>query len=385
MFPQGPRVCPVIAAAVLAVLAGCVRSGLVAPETPAITPQLLLRGEPLTGPEADPPPVEAPDLLAIDGEMRAFLAAHVDSGASSTTRLQQLLEAMVGSRGLAIAYAERSHTALQAFRSRQGNCLSLTSLVVSLGREAGLDVRFQEVDIPPDWSRSGNSLVLNRHVDARVVHAGGVHVVDFNRVVQRDGYVRRIIGDERARAHYHSNLAVERLQEHDTVGALVHLRAALEHDSRFAPAWVNLGVLYQRAGHPRWAEAAWREALRRGDADGVALSNLERLYRQQGDISIADALQARIVRHRLRNPYYRHFLAEQAYAAALYEEAVTHLRHAVRARPGEDAFAALLGLSYLRLGERAAGQRWLARAWELSDDPAQRAGYQGKLERLRAP
>ncbi|MBM4196836.1 MAG: hypothetical protein FJ197_07025 [Gammaproteobacteria bacterium] len=40
--------------------------------------------------------------------------------------------------------------------------------------------------------------------------------------------------------------------------------------------------------------------------DTVALSNLERLRRERGEIQLADAIQRRIRGHRLENPYFRY-------------------------------------------------------------------------------
>lgn len=324
------------------------------------------------------------DVLALDEEMRGFLAAHVDPTAPPNERLRQLLEAVMASGRLDVRYDNLTLTAAETFRRREGNCLSYTNLFVALARAAGVEARFQEVDVPPDWTQEGDAMVLNRHVDALVDSGDGRdRVVDFNVAEFRTSYDHRPISDERAFAHFHSNLGVERMQAGDSGGALGHFRRALGHDAGFAPAWINLGTLYLRAGYPDQAEATWRHALHIDAGETVALSNLERLYRQRGQFEAADSLRARIARHRAQNPYYRYFLARQAFAAADYDAAIAHLRFAIGRKENEDRFYALLGMSYLHRGDAQAAQRWMARAAEVAADEELQRHYQDKLERLR--
>jgi Flp pilus assembly protein TadD len=323
-------------------------------------------------------------MLALDENMRAFVATHVDRRAGAARRLRQLLDGLATSGLFSIDYDARTYTATETFHRRSGNCLSFTSMFVALAREAGLDTRFREVDIPPDWSRSGESFVLNRHIDAVVRLADGhEQVVDFNIEDFRAGYDHRLVSDARAYAHFHSNLGVEQMQAGEATRAAAHLRESAMRDPGYAPAWVNVGVLHLRAGRSAWAEAAWRHALGLDPHEAVALSNLERLYRQAGDLAAADELRGRIERHRLRNPYFRYHLAQRAYASRDYPLAIAHLRYAVRRKKHEDRFYALLGMSYLRSGDGKAAQRWMARAAEVAADEDLQRRYHSKLELLR--
>ncbi|GMW07172.1 MAG: hypothetical protein AMXMBFR8_19680 [Nevskiales bacterium] len=330
-------------------------------------------------------PLPDDDFLATDDAMRRFVAEHVSPHASAAVRLRQLLAAVMGEGGVGVAYGAQTYSAAEAFHRREANCLSFTAMFVALAREAGLDAQFQEVDIPPEWTRSGDSFVLNRHVDVLVRDSPGhERVVDFDIEDFRSSYDRRPIADRRALAHYHNNLGVERMQQGATVDALRHFRKAIEEDESFTPAWANLGSLYHRAGHAQWAVSAWRHVLDISPGEPVALSSLERAYRALGRPDLADEYRSRIERHRLGNPYFRYILARQAFSQQDYDTAIGHLRYATREKPAEERFAALLGLSYLRRGETAAAERWLARAARLSGDESLRAGYADKLDRLRA-
>jgi tetratricopeptide (TPR) repeat protein len=365
------------------VLAGCAARFPAEDLGPSTAPAELLRAAPLTG-VADPAPLPDAELLVVDADMRRFVAEHVSARASRATRLRELLDAVIGSGRFRLDYGDSTLTAAEAFHRREANCLSFTSLFVALAREVGLEANFQEVDIPPDWTLEGGSLVLNRHVDVVVRDdAGRDRVIDFQIEDFRASYDRRRVSDARGFAHYYSNLGVERMQAGDRLGALAYFRKALGADGRFVPAWVNLGSLYLRAGHPDFALASWQHALALDPGEAVALSNLERLHRQQGRTALADEIAGRLEHHRMRNPWYRYFLAQQAYGRGEYDAAIAHLERALREKRGEDRFAALLALSYLGRGDRAAARRWLARAEEIAADDESRRRYQGKLEKLR--
>jgi Flp pilus assembly protein TadD len=368
-------------ALVLALLAGC--ATLSRTDPPAISPAMLIAGQPLTG-GVEPPPLPEADILGLDADMRRFIAERVASTGKSRWRLRDLLRALLDDADFVIEYQERTYTAAEAFRLRRANCLAFTNLFVALAREAGLTVHYQEVDIPPDWSVNGAALMLSRHINT-LVDTGeqGEVVVDFNIADFRSSYDRRVISDARAQAHYYSNVGVERMGAGEPVLALQNFRKALAAEPAFVPAWINLAALYQRAGHGEWAEAAWRQALTVDPREYVAMSNLERRYRSTGRLAQADELQGRIRWHRRQNPYYRYQLAEAAFAAADYDEAIGHLRFAISSKPNEDRFYALMGFAYLRRGDISSAQRWLARAGEVAGDEKLKERYNGKLELLR--
>ncbi len=349
----------------------------------AITPEDLLSARPLTG-DGDLPQLPDADVLGLDAGMRDFVARHVDTSLSPERRLVQLLAAVIGDARFGVVYNHRTYTAAEAFHLREANCLSFTNMFIALAREARIPVRYQEVDVPPDWSVSGDMLVLSRHINVLVASRNaGDRVVDFNMADFHSAYDRRVIADTRARAHYYSNLGAERLQALQPLVAAAYFRKAIIEDAAFAPAWVNLGAVYLREGHPDWAQAAWWQALAVSPGEPAAISNLERVYRQEGRVELADDLRRRIQRHRAQNPYYRYYLAQQAFDAGQYAAAIGHLRFAVRANKSEDRFMALLGLSYLRQGDLRSARRWLAEAEAVADDTQQREHYHGKLELLQ--
>jgi Flp pilus assembly protein TadD len=298
-------------------------------------------------------------------------------------RLQQLSHAIISQESFGLTYDETTRTASETFRARRGNCLSFSNMFVAMARQVGLSVSFQEVDTPPDWSFRNDAFVLNRHVNVHVdLGREGEHVVDFNMADFRTSYDRRQISDARAMAHYHNNVAVERMQAGDTRSALSHFREAIHADPSFSPAWTNLGTLYSREGHPDHAEAAYRQALEADPHDLVAMSNLASLRERQGDRQEASRLRRRVSDHRLRNPYYRFQLARQAFEAQDYDTAIGHLDDAVRLKKNDDQLYFLLGLCHLKKGDQRKAERFLARAEEVAATDALKRRYADKLDIL---
>lgn len=352
-----------------------------------ITTDELLAGGPLAVAGTPPTLVAEEEVLAVTPEMRDFLAAHVDRKGGDKTKLHQLVSAMVEADSFGLVYDEITRTASQTFRDRRGNCLSFSNMFVAMARDVGLDVEFQEVDIPPDWTFDKDTFVLNRHVNI-FVSLGSMppRVVDFNIGDFKSTYNMWKVSDRRARAHFYNNIGVERMQAGDTSVALACFRRAIaDNDAGFSPAWTNLGTLYLRNGHSAHAEAAFLQALDANPTDLVAMSNLARLYERQGDRVRAEAFQKRVTEHRRRNPYYRYQLALQAYRAQDYDAAIDHLKYAIGKRVNEDRFYYLLGVCYLRKGDQRAAGRWLARAEEVAATDALKRRYSNKIDALLHP
>jgi tetratricopeptide (TPR) repeat protein len=316
--------------------------------------------------------------------MQEFLEKHVDLKGSDSLKLHQLASAIVDADTFGLVYDDKTRTASETFRARLGNCLSFSNMFVAMARHVGLNVQFQEVDVPPDWTLDKDTYVLNQHVNVYVdLGQAGVRVVDFNIADFKTSYEMRRIPDTRALAHYYNNIGVGRMQAGDTASALSCFRTAIaDGERRFSPAWANLGTLYLRAGHPAHAEAAYLQAVKANKSDLVAMSDLARLYEQLGDRERAAAYQKRVIHHRYLNPYYRYELARRAYIGKDYVAAIGHLKYAIRKRPNEDQFYFLLGACYLEKGDKRAAERWLAKAQEVAATDALKRRYSSKIDTL---
>jgi len=358
--------------------------GMAGVDASRISPEELLAGTVLDLDPKAPAVVSTAEVMALSDAMREFLDSHVDKDAGCFFRLKQLAHAIISDRTLRLEYEEVTRTAADAFETKKANCMSYTNMFVVLARGVGLDARFQEVDIPPDWTYANDTYVLNLHINIHVdLGLNGDQVIDFNIEDFNGDYTMRIISDERAMAHFFNNMGAELMQHGKLTEAFMAFRRALaENDQRFSPAWDNLGTLYIREGHPVHAEAAYLQALRADKSDLIAMSNLTALYGRRGDDAQAALYRNKVEMHRRRNPYYRYHLAWEALSAGDPDSAIDHLKHASRELKNEDRFCALLGVAYLKKGDEKKFRQWMRRAEELTSSDELRRVYSSKIERL---
>ena len=314
--------------------------------------------------------------------MRAFLQEHAPDHLAPRQRVDSILRAILDD-GLALEYDSfKTYTAEEVFYSKRGNCLSFTNLFVALAREAGIKVEFQEVEVPPNWERRGNSYLYNRHINA-LVHLpfGYQKAVDFDVAEFDIDYPRKRITDNYAMAQYYNNVAVYWLDQDKLKPAYLNLREAIELYPVAPYFWTNLGSLYRRLGDDVRAEASWLEALRMGD-EPSAMSNLARLYRNNSEELLAAWYEKGAEKYRRKNPFYLYELANITYDDGAYSETISLLKKAVRLRKDEHEFHRLLGLSYLRLGEKKAARHSFYRAEQAAEGEALRKQYSQKQRLL---
>lgn len=325
------------------------------------------------------------EILELSPEMISFLDRHVNRKGSQNERLAQLVHAIISGERFVLSYDDSTRTARSTFEDRRGNCISFTNMFVAMARNVNLDASYQEVEIPPDWSMAGETYLLSKHVNA-VVALKGRHprVVDFNIADYNSDHEMREISDQRALAHYYNNRGVEFMLADETARAYDYLRRSLAEDATFSSAWVNLGILHRREGYPDYAESAYLRALDSDESDLLAMSNLASLYLQEGREEEGEYYLSQVRMHRLRNPYYRYQLADEAFNEGNYGEAITHLKAAIRKREEDDRFYYLLSLSYLMSGDREQSQRWMKKAEEVALQNSSREKYHHKLDLLRS-
>jgi tetratricopeptide (TPR) repeat protein len=373
---------------VLAVAAAAALCGCAAPVemvsrlgSGAISPETLLNGSPIAG-AFEPGTVEDVDILELTPEMKAFLDARIRDRQGESDRLRALIYAVIVEGTFHLVYDETTRTAGETFQDQRGNCLSFTNMFIAMARYVGLEAHYQEVDVPPDWSLAGESFLLSKHVNAILELSYGERIVDFNVYDFKISFDKNVISDKRGRAHYFNNLGVEYMLAADNARAVAHFRQSLREDATFTPAWINLGILHRREGHPEYAEAAYLQALRTEKNNLVAMSNLANLYEAESLTEYAAVYKERVQAHRMQNPYYRYTLANEAFVSGDYRTAIEHLEFAISERQNEDRFLSLMSMSYLMLGDREAAQDWMKKAEAAASEDHNKQRYHHKLELL---
>lgn len=347
-----------------------------------VTANMVVDASPLSG-GAEMPDLSQLNMIEMTPEMMEFVDSYVGDAQNRYARMKRLIYAVMGDGNFDLVYDDKTRTAAETFRDARGNCLSFTNMFIAMARYLEIKAEYQEVDIPPDWSLSGQSFLFSQHVNVLVdLGVGEMRIVDFNIYDFHVMYERRVISDQRARAHYFSNLGVDFMLNGDTAMAYANFRQALKEDSMFTSAWINMGVLHRREGYPNFSEAAYKQALEIEQFNLIAMSNLANLYEEEELLEMAEYYNNKVETHRMNNPYYRYFLAQNAVIDGDYSAARKHLEFAIDKREDESRFYFLMSMAYLMSGDKSSADEWLTRAEELAENETDRQHYQSKMDRL---
>ena len=93
------------------------------------------------------------DPLSLDDEIKQWLHENIEvEGRGEEYLVSTLQDLLYSEDHLNIQYSDaKTHTAIEVFRAREGNCLSVMNLYVAMARYVGLDASFQTVEVQPSW------------------------------------------------------------------------------------------------------------------------------------------------------------------------------------------------------------------------------------------
>lgn len=307
------------------------------------------------------------DPLYISDEIKQLIDSHINPEDGEEIRVDKLQDILYGEDFLNVQYAdEKTHTALEAFYAREGNCLSIMNLYVAMARYAGVDAKFQTVDVQPSWDRRGNLLVLSQHINATgKISVRRRYVVDFTPEIALQQLTSNIVSDLEARALYFNNLGVEALIGAKTEQALIYFKNSLFLDATSSIAWNNIGSTFNLLGDKRLAEYSYRQSFANDNRNATAINNLAKFYRRNGDMRLAREYELAIERFNNQNPYFHYARGNVAMASDDLAQARLSFRRALKLKGEEPDFYFALARVYLELGDPGEGQELVASANEL--------------------
>ena len=113
--------------------------------------------------------------------MKAFVDRMLAGQATDDDRAWILAWSMLDPNILDFSYEPRvTLTAQEAFRTREGNCLTFSNMFVAMARYAGIETWYREVESEPEWSSVDETLLVSRHVNAAAVYRGTEYVIDVS-------------------------------------------------------------------------------------------------------------------------------------------------------------------------------------------------------------
>lgn len=279
------------------------------------------------------------DFHALSPEMEVFLQRYVLQEKKSDQRAANLARATTDPKVLGFRYDPGlTLDSVETFNRRAGNCLAFSSMLVAMARHAGLTAWYQEVEIPPEWTSLNNTVLVSLHVNVVLEGRQDEWVIDVSgRSGEPSRRIRRI-PDSEALAQYYNNLGANALTQSNLALAYAYFTKAIATEPRLSYVWSNLGVVYSRNDQQEEARATYRAALAMDPQQLIAANNLFLMYEREGNREAAEKLQARVERHRRKNPYYLYHLSELALEEGRYEESSAMLNQAIDLYAGEYRF-----------------------------------------------
>ncbi len=304
------------------------------------------------------------------------------SQGSKHTRARDLAYWLVAPDGHNMTYdIDANFTPMEAYEKRRGNCLSFTILLVTLGNELGLNIDFNDVDLPNMWDMDEeNGLIFYRHINAILNIKGHKQIFDLAMENYDHAYPQRTISQRAAGALLHSNLGVDALKRKENEQAFHHLKLAVSIDPSNADLWVNLGAAYKRSKKTDIAELIFRTALSVDTRHSLAASNLERLYREQGRTGLAKRYMNLAAQARLRNPYMHYKRAQKHYDAEEFKAARKSIKRAIALHDLDPKFFELSSLVNQQFRRYRPALLDLEKAFKLAKDIEERGRYYNKVK-----
>lgn len=325
------------------------------------------------------------EVLALDDDMRAFVAKYGSQKLGRRERLLSLHEALRNPAMLPITYdADANGTAAEVFHSGRANCLSYAHLFVALTRAAGLQTQYHWMDVRPRWNRLGDHLAVELHVNILIhLSAREKLVADIDPLQPWQLTGSKKLSDTDALALHHNNIAMAALIDNDLESAWVNLLDALRLNPRISFLWSNLGALYRHSGQLKAAENSYLKALQLDAANHSAMYNLALVFGELGLTAKQAYWQGRIAKYQAGNPFYHAYLGDLAAGQGDLAAAINHYSTAVALQPGNSALLYSAASVYLKIGNLHAAERFFASAMESAALASDKAVYAAKLQDVR--
>ena len=258
----------------LAARFACVAGGLVlalgacstAPPLREVPPEQLRAELQRRLPDVPPEEIVVPYEV---GEAAVRRAQALASQRRPSQRVRALIRALSEPDGFALRYTWAvSNSAATTLEAGGGTCMGLSSLLVGLARELGLEAYYVDASRDPERHSEVEVKVVAGHIAAVVSTENGPLVVDFTGEMT-SGYRYRRMSDLEAAAHYYNNMGYQLIHLAEREGRPAPWDQVSRQFARatriapgFARAWNNLGVASVKLGQIDRAERSYRTALR---------------------------------------------------------------------------------------------------------------------------
>jgi len=332
-------------------------------------------------------------IFALDNDMKEMVATKLRTESDINKRTLKLIDNIFDNNGKSISYNRDANvSAREAYHSNTANCLSLTIMAYALATEAGLNVRFQQIDIPEYWVRNGQYNLLTGHINLLVkqhrflrktiISEGDSLQIDFDPQASKSTFKKFVIKKNTIIAMFYNNKGADALIDADYVSAYGYFKAAVLIAPSFSSAWSNLGILYKFTNQFREAKVAYRYAISLDHDNLTAMENLAIILSQQGNIKEAQAIKDKLHFKRIKNPYYYALLADEAFNNGNIRQAIKFYNKAIRLERSVHEFYYRLATVYSYNGEVTLARKALTKAIAFTRNSHTEEFYIAKLNFL---
>ncbi len=339
--------------------------------------------------------IDAQDVFALSPPMRDYLENVIQRRTHARGSRHALIDALYERGELKLTYdTERTRNAAQAFEARAGNCLSLVIMTAAFAKQLHLQVEYQSVLVDDTWSRSGDLLFANGHVNLVLglrpfdtqfgARDADLLTVDFLPTEEARRARVRSISEDTVIAMYMNNRAAEALAQSRLDDAYAWARAAIAHTPTFMAAYNTLGVVYRRHGNLREAQQVLAYALAIEPANTLVMSNLIPVLNDLGRSAEAEGLSRKLAQIEPYPPFHYFDQGIAAMREGNFRAARDYFAKEVERAAYYHEFHFWLALADYRLGNIPQAREHLVVAMENSSTRADQALYAAKLDWLRA-
>jgi tetratricopeptide (TPR) repeat protein len=334
------------------------------------------------------------EVFALDDEMQLMVTEKLLSIRAPNKRAKRLLRHIFAKENIDLAYQSAANlTASQAYHSQTANCMSLTIMAYALAKEAGLDVKFQDVKVPEYWVRNGQYNMLTGHVNLilteakvpnkTVVYGRELLQIDFDPDIYKKSFPKKVISKNTVLAMFYNNKGAHELVEKNYALSYQYLKQATLVDPSFSSAWGNLGILYKLNGLTDYAEKSYKHAVALDNNNLTALSNLSFLLEKNNDFEQARKIEKMLHNKRSKNPYYHALLADEAFFRGENEKALKYYKRAIRMDSKVHEFYFGIAKVYYVLNKLERAENAMKKALAYNRTSSIEAQYLAKLNFLK--
>ena len=332
-------------------------------------------------------------IFDLDNDMKEMVATKLRTESNINKRTLKLIDNIFDKNGKSISYERNANvTAREAYHNNTANCLSLTIMAYALATEAGLNVKFQQIDIPEYWVRNRQYNLLTGHINLlvnqnrflrkNIISEGNGLQIDFDPQASKSTFKKFVIEKNTVIAMFYNNKGAEALIDADYVSAYGYFKAAVLIAPLFSSAWSNLGILYKLTNQHQEAKVAYLYAISLDHDNLTAMENLAIILSQQGNIKEAQAIKQKLHFKRIKNPYYYALLADEAFNNGQTRQAINFYNKAIKLERRVHEFYYRLATVYSYTGEVTLAKKALTKAITYTKNAHTEEFYIAKLHLL---